>query len=188
MSSAQPVAFFGDIVRRPRKGWFLRDGSSLDLIETRGRVWCADASRPFLTQIPCAAPVNAVSGKVLVAPASARTGAELVKIIPMSARSALCTTFFGKDWVVMATASRTTRISVADGETLAVRPEAVIAWTGKRPTGFVRRLGIWDILLPRTPRDLMLHFHGPCIVWLEGANCQTGKLSNRQSFRRAYGI
>lgn len=185
----QPAAFFGEVVRRRRKGWFLRDRSSLDLVETTGRVWCADASRPFLTHVPCAAPVNAVSAKVLVAPASARTGAELVKIVPMSARRALCATVFGTDWVVMGTASRTTRISVADGETLAVRPEAVVAWTGNRPTGFVRRLGIWDVLLPRTPRDLMLHFHGPCIVWLEGSSHLAAKRRNHLAInRRTYGI
>ena len=61
----------------------------------------------------------------------------------------------------MATASRTTRIAVEDGATLSVRPGAVVAWTGPRPTGYVRRLGILDVLLPRAPRDLMLHFHGP---------------------------
>lgn len=208
----QPAAFFGEAARLRRKGWFVRDRSSLELVETTGRTLCADAACPFLTHIPCAAPVSAVSGKVLVAPASARTGAELVKVVPMSVRGALCVTKFGRlevlkpgsldgddqtsklpslqtsNFVVMATASRTGRVSVEDGGTLSVRPESVVAWTGGRPTGFVRKLGIWDVLLPRTPRDLMLHFHGPCIVWIEGANSQTDKLSNRQTFRRAYGV
>lgn len=165
----QPAAFFGEAVRRRRKGWFVRDRSALDLVETTGQAWCADAVRPFLTHIPCAVPVSTVSGKVLVAPAAARTGAELVKIIPMSMRGALCTTVFAKDWAVMATASRTMRIAVEEGGTLTVRPESLVAWTGNRPTGFVRRLGIWDMLLPRAPRDLALHFHGPCVVWVEGA-------------------
>ena len=26
-----------------------------------------------------------------------------------------------------------------------------------------------DVLLPRGPRDLLLHFHGPSIVWVEGS-------------------
>ena len=187
----QPAAFTGEAVRRRRKGWIVRDRSSLDLVETTGRFWCADAARPFLTHIPCAAPLNAVSAKVLVAPASARTGAESVKVVPMSVRGALCTTLFGSDWVVMATASRTERIVVEDGETLAARPEAVVAWTGNRPTGFVRRLGILDILLPRSPRDLMLHFHGPCIVWVEGSGKRgpgTGDRGPGNCWRRGYGV
>ncbi|MBQ8126016.1 MAG: hypothetical protein IJ173_09075, partial [Kiritimatiellae bacterium] len=59
----------------------------------------------------------------------------------------------------------------------------VVAWTGNRPTGFVRRLGLWDVLLPRAPRDLLLHFHGPCIVWIEGA--RDARLTSRvsRSFR-----
>ena len=72
-------------------------------------------------------------------------------------------------WVVMATASRTCRIQVEDGGTLSVRPEAVVAWTGGAPTGSCRKLGLFDILLPRGPRDLLLDFHGPCIVWAEGS-------------------
>ena len=75
----------------------------------------------------------------------------------------------GPSWVVMATASRTARMAVADGDTLSVRPEAVVAWTGPRPSGFCPKLGIWDVLLPRGPKDLLFTFHGPCIVWIEGA-------------------
>jgi len=179
----QPAAFFGTAVRRRRTGWFLRDRAALDLVETTGAAWCADAARPFLTHIPCAAPVTAVSARVLVAPAAARRGAELVKVIPMSARGALGVTRFEQAWLVTATVSRTARVVVADGDTLSVRPEAVVAWTGNRPTGFVRRLGLWDVLLPRAPRDLLLHFHGPCIVWIEGA--RDARLTSRvsRSFR-----
>ena len=185
----QPAAFFGAAVRRRRKGWFMRDRTALDLVETTGRTLCADAARPFLTHIPCAAPIAAVSDKVLVAPAAARTGAETVKAIPLSARGAFSATTFGAEFVVMATASRTTRVSVADGDTLSARPESVVAWTGGSPTGFVRRLGVWDVLLPRTPRDLMLHFHGPCLVWLEGALSPNHRAGRRPNFpRRAYGV
>ena len=215
MGHGQPAAFFGAAARRRRTGWFLRDRAALDLVETTGATWCADAARPFLTHIPCAAPITAVSAKVLVAPAAAHSGAELVKVIPMSRKGSFEVSKFGSlevsksdetskpqnfktsnpqnlktsNFVVMATASRTARVSVEDGETLAVRPAAVVAWTGNHPTGFVRRLGLWDVLLPRTPRDLLLHFHGPCIVWIEGfQNYQTFKLSNFQTSRRAYGI
>ena len=207
----QPAAFLGEAVRRRRKGWFLRDRSSLYLVETTGRAWCADVSRPFLTHIPCAAPINAVSAKVIVAPAAAWTGTELVKVVPMSCRGSLVVSKFGileseslqlpttpttelpNHFVVMATASRTTRISVPDGDTLTVRPDALVAWTGNKPTGFIRKLGIWDVLLPRTPRDLVLHFHGPCIVWIEGTGERAtgnGKwgTGNGMFGRRTYGV
>ena len=188
MGRGQPVAFFGSAVRRRRKGFFLRDRSALDLVETTGAAKCADARRPFLTHIPCAAPISAASAKVLVAPAAARTGAEVVKMIPMSLKGSLCVTVFGENWVVMATASRTARLQVADGDTLSVRPESIVAWTGNRPTGFCPKIGLWDILLPRGPKNLLLHFHGPSVVWVEGANAPdlpTSKLPN--FYRRAYG-
>jgi len=192
MGRGQPAAFFGSAVRRRRKGFFLRDRSVLDLVETTASARCADARRPFLTHIPCAAPISAASAKVLVAPAAARTGAEVVKMIPMSAKGSLCVTVFGlgderpetrdeppvsrltshapeNHFVIMATASRTARLQVADGDTLSVRPESIVAWTGNRPTGFCPKVGLWDVLLPRGPRDLLLHFHGPAVVWVEGA-------------------
>lgn len=208
-SRSQPAAFFGEATRLRRGGWRVADRPVLDLVETSGNAKFADATRPFLTHIPCAAPITAVSAKVLLAPAAARTGAELVKPIPMSIRSAMCVTRFGQPedgggpktgesapaaqpsnaFVIMATASRTARFAVADGETLSVRPEAVVAWTGNRPTGFVRRLGVLDILLPRGPRSLVLHFHGPCIVWLEGANGSAAQRPNApMAQRRIYGI
>ena len=207
LGRGQPSAFYGDAVRRRRKGWIVRDRARLDLVETTGAAKCADSLRPFLTYIPCAARISAVSDKVLVAPATLRTDSELVKAVPMSTKGALCVTVFGgpgeaaalagpdggegASWVVMATASRTSRVAVEDGGTLSVRPDAVVAWTGPRPTGFVRRLGIWDAILPRAPRDLMFHFHGPCVVWIEGSSPQ---LSNFQAFRltnlhrRIYGV
>ena len=211
MGRGQPAAFFGAAVRRRRKGFFLRDRSILDLVETTATAKCADARRPFLTHIPCAAPISAASAKVLVAPASAWDGAESVKIVPMGMRNAICVTRFcladerretgdeaqasrltpharESHFVVMATASRTARLQVADGDTLSVRPESVVAWTGNRPTGFCPKIGLWDFLFPRGPRDLLFHFHGPSVVWVEGANApnlQTSKLPNFH--RRSYG-
>jgi len=169
MGRGQPAAFFGKAVRRPRRGWCVRDRSRIDLVETTSRAKCADSSRPFLTHIPCAAPISAVSSKVLVAPAPSRTGSQFVKVVPMSLQRALCTTEFGSEWVVMATEGRTSRLQLADGETLSVRPEAVVAWTGPKPSGFCPKLGILDLLLPRGPRDLLFSFHGPCVVWIEGS-------------------
>ncbi len=184
MGRGQPAAFFGSAVRRRRKGFFLRDRGSLDLVETTSVAKCADARRPFLTHIPCAAPISAVSSKVLVAPAQAWSGAETVKVVPMSSRGSLGATLFGGEWVVMATASRTLRLQVEDGDTLSARPEAVVAWTGRRPTGFCPKLGIWDVILPRGPRDLLLHFHGPCLVWVEGAKAESRMT---KVMRRNYG-
>lgn len=200
MGHGQPAAFFGNAFLRRRKGFFLRDRGSLALVETTGSAKCADAGRPFLTHIPCAAPISAVSSKVLVAPASAWAGAEAVKIVPMSMRNSIGVTKFrqvddggqaGADaqsqenhWVVMATASRTARVNVADGDTLSVRPGAVVAWTGNRPTGFCRKLGLWDVILPRGPKDLLLHFHGPCVVWIEGVPGLSAFQTSTLNFRR----
>ena len=108
----------------------------------------------------------------------------------MSGKGSLCVSQFGEEWVVMATASRTSRIQVPDGDTVSARPEAVVAWTGNRPTGFCPKLGLLDVLLPRGPKDLLLHFHGPCLVWVEGAMPQlsTFQLSTFNSTsRRVYG-
>jgi len=133
------------------------------------RAWCSSSARPFLTRIDCGVPVSAVSDKVLVAPVEARSGARLVKVVPLSIARSLRVTEFSSEWVVVATRSRTTRIALAEGESLGVRPESAVAWTGERPTGFCPRLRLLDVLLPRGPRELLLHFHGPAIVWIEGS-------------------
>ena len=182
---AQPAAVQGIFARRRLKGFVCPDRATLSIGElsvadgtsslvTRhsslsAKAHCAAADRPFLTRIDCGAPVFAVSDKVLVAPASSRLGARLVKVVPMSFARSLRVTEFGSEWIVSATRSRTTRIALEDGESLGVRPEAAVAWTGARPTGFCPRLRLLDILLPRGPRDLLLHFHGPAIVWIEGS-------------------
>ncbi len=183
MGRGQPTAFLGSSVRRRRKGWFLCDRRGLELVETSASARCSDSRRPFLTHIPCAARISAVTGKVLVAPASARAGAYLLKVIPMNARSAQCVTEFEREWVVMSTASRTARVSVEEGETLSARPEAVVAWTGNKPTGFCPKLGLLDLVLPRGPKDLFLRFHGPCVVWIEGSSADAG--ANPFKARRA---
>ena len=144
MSRAQPAAFRTSMRRMRRAGWMLRDRSHLELVETAGDAVCADSRRPFLTHIPCAAQISAVSEKVLVAPSAAWLGAETLRVIPMSASGALCVSTFAisgetqpsqpSSWVVMATASRTTRLVVEDGQSLSVRPDALVAWSGKRPS------------------------------------------------------
>ena len=180
----QPAAFSGSLARRRRKGWIVRDRGSLCLVEATGRIYCSDSARPFLTHIPCAAPITAVSSKVLLAPAAARSGADTVKVIPMSLQRAICTTSFASDWVVMATSSRVARIKVDDGGTLAVRPEAAVAWTGGRPTGFCPKLRLVDMLLPGGPKELLLNFHGPCVVWVEGAGAPRACAAGRAMMQR----
>lgn len=198
----QPAAYSGVLSRRRRKGLFVRDRSHLELVETTGYARFASSESPFLTHIPCAAPVSAVSAKVLVAPAAAHSGSFVLRPVPMSARSALCVSQFAQPaedtpggtpaegaWVVAATAGRTARIALAEGETVAVRPESLVAWTGNRPTGFCRKITFLDILLPRAPRELMLTFYGPAVVWIEGApGVRRAGLSRRERARRAYGV
>lgn len=187
-SCGQPAAFRGNVHRKVRRGWRVRDRALLKLVQTEGKAWFAMSLRPFLTHIPCAADVYAVSGKVLVAPASARKDAICVKPVPMSFSNSVCATLFGQPenieteekkpetadsaWVVMATQSRTVRIPLEEGETLSARPEAVVAWTGRKPTGYCPKISIWNILLPRPPRDLLFTFYGPGIVWIEGSGDQ----------------
>ena len=186
VSRGQPTALFGSFRRLRRKGWFVRDRSSLDRVRTGGQAYFSLAASPFLTHIPCASPISAVSSKVLVAPVGARVSAEVFKPIPMSIRGSFATTVFEHEWIVMATSSRTARIVVEDGQTLSVRPESVVAWTGNRPTGYCTRLGLVDLLLPVAPRELFLNFHGPCVVWAEGAKKGLGR--KLDVGRRVYGV
>ena len=204
VGAAQPAAYEGNLARRPRRGWRVPDRAALALVEIDAPARCGSALRPFLTLIPCAAPISAVSEKILVAPADARSGAEVLRPIPFSVKGSICITRFAQpdgapadrqtdepgntppqrsndptiqrsndtptsSWLVLATASRTVRIAVAEDSTLSVRPESAVAWTGPRPSGFCPKLGLGDLLLPRGPKNLLLRFHGPCIVWLEGS-------------------
>ena len=103
--------------------------------------------------------------------AEAREKAQVLRVIPFSFRNALCVTHFASEWVVLATASRTTRISLKENELLTARVESAVAWTTAAPTGFLPRIGLWDVLAPRQrARNLMLHFYGPGVVWLEGSD------------------
>lgn len=168
MGRSQPAAYAPPLRRLRRGGWMVRDRSRLSHVDVSGHAYCGESTRPFLTHIPCAAQISAVSSKVLVAPAEARTGDFSLKLVPMSAMATICVTEFSREWVVMATAGRVKRVALEDGQTLTVRPEAAVAWTGNRPTGFCPRLGLFDLILPRGPKNLLLDFHGPSIVWFEG--------------------
>lgn len=165
----QPTAYRGTVLVRGLKGFIVPDRAAYSSVETSGEAWFAAAGRPFLTHVACAAPITAVSEKVLVAPATSRTGAELVRLVPMSWRGAVRTTKFEREWVVFATASRVGKAVLEEDEVLTVRADAAVAWTTKRPTGYVPRLGLRDVLLPRRRQpNLSMHFYGPGIVWFEG--------------------
>ncbi len=171
VGATQPAAVLGDSATHALKGWLVPDRCRLHTMELGGDAFCAMADKPFLTRIPCAAPLTAVSSKLLVAPAAARKCGRIIRVVPLSFRNAICVTECTSEWVVMATQSRTSRVALEDGELLTVRIEAAVAWTTKQPTGFCPRIGLMDVILPRKrDRNMMLHFYGPGIVWMEGAN------------------
>ena len=171
MPPVQPAACLGPAVVRGLKGLFVRDRARVRAVTTSADAWCAAADRPFLTHLPALPdePLHLVSEKLLVAPASARVGAHALKLVPMSLRRATVVTDFVLGWAVAATRSRVTRVAVPEDGTLTVRPDALVAWIGKDPTGFCPRLSVLDLLLPRGPKNLSFSFHGPATVWFEGA-------------------
>ena len=178
VARGQPAAVLGAFAPakgyRAPGGWWSRtfspDRQRLSFLETTGRMWCSAASRPFLTRLDLGEAVSVVTDKLLLAPLSARKGSKLVKLIPFSWKNATCMTVLEIGWALMATKSRVVKVVVKEGETLGVKPESVVAWTGPRPTGFCPRLRLRDVFLPRRPKCLRFDFHGPAIVWIEGAD------------------
>lgn len=150
------------------KRLFEPDRRRVAFLRLQGEMWCAAADRPFLTRLDLGERVSVVTDKLLLAPACARRAGTLVKSIPFSFKGALATTELEIGWALTATRSRVTKVVVKEGETLGVRPGAVVAWTGRAPTGFCPKLGFRDLVLPRAPRTLVFDFHGPAIVWFEG--------------------
>ena len=168
-AAGQPVAYRGDARVKGLRGLIVPDRAAYRIVETSGETWFADAARPFLTHIPCAAPLTAVAAKVLVAPAAARTGAEIVRLVPLSWKGAVRATRFEREWVIFATQSRVEKAVLDEGEVFTVQAGAAVAWTTKRPVGYVPRIGLGDVLLPRRRQaNLAMHFYGPGIVWFEG--------------------
>lgn len=143
-------------------------GKGQPVAEDGGFAYCSSADKPFLSRLDLGEKVTAVIDKLLVAPLSAKKKRRLIRIVPFSFKNAIPVYELEIGWAIMATKSRVKKLVVEEGDTLAVRPEAVVAWTGNRPTGFCPRLRLRDLFLPKKAR-LMLNFHGPAIVWLEGA-------------------
>ena len=172
MGTHQPAACRGTIRERRMGGWIVPDRTRLRCVELCGTASCSNAMRPFLTRIDCAEKLSVVSERILVAPASSRTGSQLVRILPMSFKHALSVTEFSNPgWAVTATASRVHRFVLAEDDILSVRAESVVAWAGKRPAGHCPKLTIRDMLVPqRRAKSLWLNFYGPGVVWAEGVH------------------
>ena len=170
----QPAAFRGSATVSGLRGFIVPDRAAVRKTVTTADAWCGSAERPFLSHL-AALPdeaLNVVSRKLLVAPFESRVKGLSLKLVPMSFARALPVTQLQKGWALLATKSRVTRLSLEDGETLTVRPEALVAWIGQKPTGFCPKLRLLDILLPRGPRNLAYSFHGPATVWFEGSETE----------------
>lgn len=180
---AQPTAAYGVFRVKGLSGFLVPDRTFVRVVTSRERLLCSAADAPFLTRLDALPDekLALVSSKLLIAPQAARTGARRVKLVPFSQRYAVVVTEFTMGWVVAATRSRTHRVALAEGEVLTVRRESAVAWTGLDPVGFCPKLGLWDILLPRGPRNLSLTFRGPTVVWIEGSADEV----RRPKFRQA---
>ena len=170
VGATQPAATKGRFTRRGQRGFIVPDRAAARVLKVEGDAWFASAERPFLTRLTALPDqvLSVASAKLLVAPLAIRKGARSLKPVPLSFNHALPVTEFLHGWVVIASAGRVTKVEVADGETLTVRPEALVAWIGKTPSGFCPKLSVVDMILPRGPKELAFNFHGPATVWLEG--------------------
>ncbi len=167
----QPAVSQGPLIVRGLKGLFVPDRRMVQEARTEKTLWLGMAGQPFLTYLTCTDQLTVLSSKLLVTPFAARKGAHMHRVIPMSFRHAFPTTRIGSDWVVMATRSRLTRITLDEDEVITVRLESAVAWTGKDPTGFCPKLRMRHLLFPkRTHVSLALNFYGPQVVWVEGCN------------------
>ena len=172
----QPAACLGACRSRTLPGFVVPDRAKVLVLAAEGDVYCAAADRPFVVRLDALPDetLNVVSEKLLLAPLGARTGAHNVKLVPFSFRRVTPVTEFRKGWAVAATKSRVMRLGIGEDDVLTVRPESLVAWVGRDPSGFCPRLGLCDLLLPRGPKNLAYSFHGPCTVWFEGSEESRG--------------
>ena len=128
------------------------------------------AAKPFLTPItiPLDERVSVVTEKLLVAPKAAVKKRRMQRVIPFSFRAALRVTEVTAPWAIAASASRVERLTLAEGEVATIAVGAVVAWSGKPPTGFLPRIRLRDLFLPRVKPQLYLNFYGPAVIWHEG--------------------
>lgn len=185
MGRSQPVAFEGRAAIRGLRGFLVPDRADVRSVTLSAPARCACADAPFLARLDALPDVSLclVSSKLLVAPFASRVGARSVRLVPLSLSRSVTVTEFRKGWAVAATRGRVVRVALEDGGTLVVRPEAVVAWTGRDPSGFCPKLSFLDMILPRVPRNLAFTFHGPATVWFEGSSAE-GFVPRRRRGRR----
>ena len=186
MGRSQPVAFSDRAEVKGLRGFIVPDRAAVRAVRLAGEGRCASADAPFLTRLDALPdePLKLMSSRLLVAPLAARSGARSLRLVPLSFSRAFAVTEFRGGWAVAATRGRVTRVALEDGGTLTVRPEAVVAWIGRDPSGTCPRLSVLDIVLPRSPRNLAFTFHGPATVWFEGSS--EGGARGRAGRRRGW--
>jgi len=167
---AQPAACRGTGTGKGVSGLFSPDRAFVRVLESTGEMWCSAADRPFLVRLdaPPDATLSLISEKLLVAPTAARTGARTLGFVPFALRGSRAVTKLTSGWAVAATRSRVTRVALAEDEDVRVRPEALVAWIGADPSRYCPKLSVWDMFLPRMPRECAFTFTGPGVVWFEG--------------------
>lgn len=168
---AQPAACCGTASVVGLRGWLVPDRAPLRRVTASGNCWFSEQEKPFLTRLDALPdePLHVVSSKLLVAPYASRVRGGSLRLVPLSIRSSLVYTDVQGGWVVVSTASRVTRVSIKEEEVLTVRPESVVAWVGRKPTGFCPKLSLWELFIPRNPASLSFSFHGPAVIWFEGS-------------------
>ena len=184
MGRLQPVAFAGRAATKGLKGLFVPDRAAVRVVRLSGEGRCASADAPFLTRLDALPdePLKLASAKLLVAPLGARCGARSVRLVPLSFARSLVVTEFKGGWAVAATRGRVARVALAEGDTMFVRPESVVAWVGRDPSGFCPKLSLVDFILPRLPQNTGFTFYGPSTVWFEGSSADD--LAARRRRRR----
>jgi uncharacterized protein (AIM24 family) len=166
----QPAAACGKFTVKGLKGFIVPDRRFVYALESEDEAYLSSSERPFLTHITSVDALSIVSSKLLVAPSTARKGAKLLRVIPMSFREAIPVTRFGTGWAVLATASRVKRIVLKEDQVLCVKHGSVVAWTGKDPVGVAGRVKLRDLFIPKRKVSLSLDFYGPQVVWVEGSD------------------
>lgn len=163
------------------KRFFTPDRFRLRLSSLEGKAWFAIPDKPFLSRLTPEgdAPISVLSANLLACPWQARTGAQVLRLLPGSTREAMCISTISSEWVIMATSSPLTQIKLEANETAACNRSAVIAWSGLTPRGFCKNLSLRDFILPRLPENLILNFTGPATIWLQTPQAHKQKARNR---------
>ena len=142
----------------------------LSAAKRSAELYYSSATRPFLTPItiPLDTTVSVVSDKLLVAPRAAVLRKRLRRLIPFSFKNALRYHEVTAPWAVCCSQSRVERITLAEDETATLDVSSLVAWSGNPPNGFIPRLSMCDIFIPKKV-NLQLRFFGPAVIYFEGS-------------------